>query len=120
MLRSSATSPVDFDWQRLRQLAGEDAAFEHELLGLFLQDAEDMLQELDQAIAVQCVASTESVAHALRGASANVGAIALSAAALQLEQIARQGSLQGARGHLQQVSHHYRRVKAHLQSRLRG
>ncbi|MEL6469070.1 MAG: Hpt domain-containing protein [Cyanobacteria bacterium J06623_4] len=120
MLRSSTTSPIDFDWQQLRQLAGGDADFEHELLGLFMKDAEVMLQELDQAIAIQCVTTTESVAHALRGASANVGAIALSAAALQLEQIARQGSLQGARGHLQQTRHHYRRVKTHLQSRLRG
>ncbi|MEL6161271.1 MAG: Hpt domain-containing protein [Cyanobacteria bacterium J06627_32] len=120
MLRSSTTSPIDFDWQQLRQLAGEDADFEYELLGLFLQDTETMLQELDQALTVRCVTTVEAVAHALRGASANVGAIALSASALQLEQIARRGSLQGARSLLQQLKHHYHRIQAYFQSRQLG
>ena len=39
-------------WQQLRQLAGEDADFEAELLAMFLTDASSSLIQLEQAIAI--------------------------------------------------------------------
>ncbi|MGB7250053.1 MAG: Hpt domain-containing protein [Phormidesmis sp.] len=83
----------DFDWQQLRQLAGEDANFEAELLAMFLEDAEASLVQIELAIAAQDTAQLEAIAHSLQGASANVGASALAQAARQLEQIARRGEL---------------------------
>ncbi len=117
MSKSQATSARDFDWQQLYQLADEDTEFEVELLTIFLQDAENSLDKLERAIAAQDVRSTEVVAHSLRGASANVGAIALAATAAQLEQIARGGSIAGAQALLQQLRRHCCGVQAHLQSR---
>ena len=117
MLRSQTVSSCGFDWHQLSQLAGEDTDFEAELLTIFLQDAKTSLNQLEGAIAQQYIQATEETAHSLRGASANVGAKALAATAAQLEQIARSGSLTGARTLLQQIRRHCHSVQAHLQSR---
>ncbi len=112
------TTP-DFDWQQLRQLAGEDTDFEAELLEMFLQDAERSLRELERAIASRSLQAIEDIAHSLRGASANVGASALALAASQLEQMARSGKLvnpSAAQGLLQQIQKHCQRIRIHLYS----
>lgn len=114
MFTRQSASSVDFDWQQLRQLAGEDANFETELLTMFLHEAEKSLYQLEQAIAAQSVQAVENIAHSLRGASANVGAIAFAAVAFQLEQTARRGEIQGAHMLLQQLYQHYRRIRQHL------
>jgi len=107
----------DFDWQQLRQLAGEDSDFENELLSIFLQDAERSLKELADAIASNVPKSIEEAAHSLRGASANVGAKALANTARQLEQAARADNSSGAQALLQQLNSHYRRLQAQFQSK---
>lgn len=82
-----------FDWNQLHQLAGGDSEFEIELLQMFLEDADSSLSQLAEAIAVNHVSSIEEIAHYLKGASANVGACALSQSAARLELQARQGQL---------------------------
>ncbi|MEO1620115.1 MAG: Hpt domain-containing protein [Cyanobacteria bacterium J06632_3] len=115
MSRRRTASSINFDWQQLRQLAGEDASFATELLTLFMQDAESCLKDLEQAIATQNARSIEEAAHSLRGASANVGASALSAVAGRLEQSARRGDLRSAHVLLQQLKQHYRFIQAQFQ-----
>jgi HPt (histidine-containing phosphotransfer) domain-containing protein len=78
-----------FDWNQLHQLAGGDSAFETELLQMFLEDADRSLGQLAEAIAAGRVETVEEIAHYLKGASANVGACALSERAAQLELQAR-------------------------------
>ncbi len=107
----------DFDWQQLRQLAGEDSAFEVELLEMFLQDAQSSLRELELAIASSSIKAIEEIAHSLRGASANVGAIALALSASQLETIARSGQIAEAHSLLKQIQAHCQRIQAHVQSK---
>ena len=82
-----------FDWNQLHQLAGGDSAFERELLEMFLNDAESSLMQLAEAISANSSDMVEELAHYLKGASANVGAIALSQAAAQLERQAKQGKI---------------------------
>ena len=106
-----------FDWQQLSQLAGEDREFEAELMAIFLQDAEHSLKQLEQAIASQSMQTIEEVAHSLRGASANVGAIALSAVALQLELNARGGDITGAHTLLKQLNQHCLWIQSQFQNR---
>lgn len=116
----------DFDWQQLRQLAGEDTDFEAELIEMFLQDAERSLRDLERAIAHRNLQAVEDIAHSLRGASANVGASALALVASQLEQIARNGQLTGGltdthsemQGLLQRIYAHCQRIRIHLQTGL--
>lgn len=112
-----SSSLCDFDWQQLSQLAGEDSEFEAELLNIFLQDAQDSLQKLERAIASKSLQAVEEAAHSLRGASANVGAIALATVALQLEQTAHEGDITNARSLLRQLNRHCQRIGAQFRSR---
>ena len=119
MITHSKPTMPDFDWQQLRQLAGEDTDFEVELLEMFLQDAEHSVGELERAIASRSLQSIEDIAHSLHGASANVGASALALAASQLEQMARSGKLTNplaAQDLLQQIQTHCQRIRIHLHS----
>lgn len=117
MVRDHTFAQSDFDWQQLRQLAGEDVDFEAELLAIFLSDAEENLKQLEQAIAHQNIRAIGEIAHSLRGASANVGASALARAAHQLEQIARSGEITGAQAQLQELHSHYQRIWAQSRTR---
>lgn len=117
MITSQTTTIPNFDWQQLRQLAGEDTAFEYELLEIFLQETQQNLKDLEQAIATQSIQAIKDIAHALKGASANVGASALALAASQLEQLAHCGQLTEAPNLLQQLYFHCGHIQSHLQTK---
>lgn len=109
--------PSDFDWQQLKQLAGEDTEFETELLEMFLTDARSSLTALEKAIAQQDIRSVENIAHSLQGASANVGASALAITARQLETSARSGQLTAAKDRLGHIDNHCQKIQSYLRSR---
>ena len=117
MRRSQTSIQPDFDWQQLRQLAGEDADFETELLTMFLADADDSLQQLGAAIASEDIQATEDLAHSLRGASANVGAIALAQVASQIENLARNGEVTGTAELLGQLHYYCQNIQLQLRNR---
>ena len=116
MITGHPSTTPDFDWQQLKQLAGEDTAFEAELLEMFLKDAEMSQRAWEFAIASRSVQTIEEIAHSLRGASANVGACALALSARQLEHAARSGHLADAQNLLQQLHTHCQRIRVHLRS----
>jgi histidine phosphotransfer protein HptB len=116
MITAHTSTTPDFDWQQLKQLAGEDAAFEAELLEMFLKDAEISLRALELAIASRSLQTIEEIAHSLRGASANVGACALAFSARQLEHAAHTAHLDDAQNLLQQIHTHCQKIRIHLQS----
>lgn len=88
MLKSLSSVQPGFDWEQLNQLAGEDRGFAIELLAMFLKDTERHLAALDRAVANHSLQEVEDVAHTLKGASANVGAITMSELATQMEKAA--------------------------------
>ncbi|NEP17332.1 MAG: Hpt domain-containing protein [Leptolyngbya sp. SIO4C1] len=108
---------IPFDWQQLSQLAGDDPEFELELLQLFLSDVQASLGQLANAIAVGDTVSAEQIAHYIKGASANVGAIALAAEAAQLEQRAQQGQLTQVQPSLEQLKVSYSDVQQAIAAR---
>jgi histidine phosphotransfer protein HptB len=108
-----------FDWTQLNQLAGGDSAFELELLQLFLSEAESNLQQLSFAIASHDTYSVESIAHYLKGASANVGAVNFSQTAAQMEQLAKRGQIQQTPRLLNQLQTSYQDVRRVALSRRR-
>lgn len=116
-LYTQPAAPIDFDWQQLKQLAGEDAAFEIELLEMFLSDAMSSLERLEQAIACHNIQTIEDIAHSLRGASANVGATGLTRVARQLEHTARSGQLAEAQSLVRQIRQHCLAVRAYIHSK---
>lgn len=78
-----ASTVLDFD--QLHELSGYDLEFEQELLRLFLADALDHLTRLNLAVAQADFPQAAALAHHLRGASANVGAVAMEQAAAAIE-----------------------------------
>ena len=105
----------DFDWDRLHQLAERDTDFEIELLQIFLEDLEQSLVQLTSAIATWDADTLEQVAHSVRGAAANVGAVGLAQTAAQLEQIGQQKQRNRAGTLLGQLQTQAQAVRQHLQ-----
>ncbi|MBE9078856.1 Hpt domain-containing protein [Romeria aff. gracilis LEGE 07310] len=118
MLNATKAIQPDFDWERLHQLADGDTAFEVELLQIFLDDMDQGLAQLVNAIAHQETHTVEQVAHSIRGAAANLGAVSLAQTAAQLEQLGQPNQLALAEGLLGQLRsqgqvarHHLERMK---------
>ena len=74
----------------LREIAGDEAMT---IVNLFLEDAPRLVRLLEQASAIPDLEVMREAAHALKSSSANVGALALSAAAKRIELGARAHAL---------------------------
>ncbi len=70
---------------RLADTFRDDPEFLIEIYGLYIEDASGRLSTLDGALADDDSEKIESVAHALKGSSGNVGAERMSALAAELE-----------------------------------
>ncbi|MCG3193223.1 MAG: Sensor histidine kinase RcsC [Thermoanaerobaculia bacterium] len=77
-----------WDPERLRALSGNDAAFEAELIRLFLDDARGRLAE---AGANATTPALKPLAHAIRGSASNFGAFHLESVAEAVEKRAASG-----------------------------
>jgi signal transduction histidine kinase/DNA-binding response OmpR family regulator/HPt (histidine-containing phosphotransfer) domain-containing protein len=75
----------------LREIAGDEAKA---IVSLFLEDAPRLIRLMEQASAIPDMEVMREAAHALKSSSANVGALALSAAAKRIELGARANALE--------------------------
>jgi CheY-like chemotaxis protein len=82
-------APTDVDLAALHELTGGDADFERELVDTFVQSGDRCLADIVAALKVQDLDTIGKRAHSLKGASANMHAHTLSAAAASLEVAAR-------------------------------
>jgi PAS domain S-box-containing protein len=82
-------APTDVDLVALHELTGGDADFERELVDTFVQSGDRCLADIVAALKVQDLDTIGKRAHSLKGASANMHAHTLSAAAASLESAAR-------------------------------
>jgi PAS domain S-box-containing protein len=85
---SPAAVPIDA--ARLHELTDGDSEFAYELAATFIASGEQVLAEIDAAIALFDRAALSRAAHKLKGASANIHAEALCALALSIEAQAAQ------------------------------
>jgi two-component system sensor histidine kinase/response regulator len=83
----------EVDMHALRELTGGDAEFERELVETFVVSGDQCLAEILAALRVSDLATIGTRAHALKGASANIHALGLAAAASSLESAARANSV---------------------------
>ncbi len=81
------------DVAALRDLVGDDADFERELIDTFIASGDRCLADIVTALDAQDLETIGKRAHALKGASANIHAHGLVAAASQVESAARGGSV---------------------------
>jgi signal transduction histidine kinase/CheY-like chemotaxis protein len=72
--------------EELREIAGDETT---RIIALFLEDAPKLIATLEKAAAVPDLDAMRDAAHTLKSSSANVGAMALSAAAKRVELGAR-------------------------------
>ncbi|SBV36915.1 Two-component system sensor protein [uncultured Stenotrophomonas sp.] len=74
----------------LREIAGNETAT---IIDVFLDDSTPLVRRLQEAAVAPDLEQLRELAHSLKSASANVGALALSAAARRVELAARTGML---------------------------
>lgn len=82
-----------FDRGRLLEMSGGDEIFEHELIGAYRASVTGILPRLTAGLRTGDVTRVMREAHALKGASLNVGAKAMGQCAEAIEMAARAGDL---------------------------
>jgi HPt (histidine-containing phosphotransfer) domain-containing protein len=75
---------------------GGDPELLQELLDFFLEIMPSQLNDLEEAVTAGDSAAVDLQAHSIKGGSANVGAVRVSALAGDLEKRAKSGNLDGA------------------------
>ncbi len=87
---------TEFDYAQLDAITGGDVEFEQEVLSEYLASAPRDLEKLKAAIAAGDAPATGATAHALKGASATIGAKGFAAIALELEQAGKKQNMADA------------------------
>ncbi len=107
-------APHVIDLSALHELTGGDAEFERELIETFVSSGDKCLAEIVAAMRANDFETIGKRAHALKGASANIHAHRLSAAASSLESAARANSASDIDGLVRQVTEDLLAVNAQL------
>ena len=92
--------------------------FLREVAGIFIEDTPKRLAELDQSLAAGDVPTFIRAAHSIKGASANLGAVALRAAAERLEHQGKTGGLAGVADLVTAVKTEFERARVALNEML--
>jgi CheY-like chemotaxis protein/HPt (histidine-containing phosphotransfer) domain-containing protein len=105
---------AEIDLAALRELTGGDLEFERELVETFITSGDQCLAEIVSALNASDLDTIGKRAHALKGASANIHAHTLSAAASNLEHAARANALSEVDALVRQLGERLRAVNAQL------
>lgn len=91
---TTETSPLDVE--SVLDRVGGDLDLLKEIVSIFEQEGPALLEEIRNAITLSDLQRLESAAHSLKGCVSTFGADNAAAAALRLEQMGRQGRMEGA------------------------
>ncbi len=105
---------AEVDMGALRELTGGDTEFERELIDTFVSSGDQCLAEILVALRLGDFATIGKRAHALKGASANIHAPGLAAAASSLESAARAQNSGEIDGLVQELTEKLHAVNAEL------
>jgi HPt (histidine-containing phosphotransfer) domain-containing protein len=95
--RTPASSALDAEVvARLRDLAATDASLLGQILESFVSDGEARISSLHRALEKDDAVALHKAAHALKGASGNIGARHMAEIAEQLQAMGEAGSIVGA------------------------
>lgn len=101
--------------ENLKSLNPDDGdAFLREIAGIFLEDTPLRIAELDESLRNGDVTAFTRAAHSIKGSSANLGALALRAAAETLERQSRENGLVGVREPLAALKSEFGRAQSAL------
>ncbi len=111
----TTTSPLDTARvEELAELFG-DREILVELFDEFLQECPPRIETMREGIAKQQPDLVDSGAHAIKGSSANLGAIGIQQTASHLESLARTNNLTEATRFIDQLEEEIERLQTHLQ-----
>jgi CheY-like chemotaxis protein len=105
---------AEVDMAALRDLTGGDQEFERELVETFVASGDQCLAEILSALRISDYDTIGKRAHALKGASANIQAAGLAAAASSLESAARANLTGEIDGLVQELTVKLQAVNAEL------
>lgn len=94
-----ATKSQAVQLERIREISDGDTEFETEIVNLFIDDQRERMQDVRAALNSGDAEALKKQAHAMKGASANIGANTLHQIASQLEKLGAEGQLEQA-GHV--------------------
>jgi two-component system, sensor histidine kinase and response regulator len=106
----------DVDLTALHELTGGDVEFERELVATFVASGDKCLEDIVEALRTDDYYTVGKRAHTLKGASANIHAHRLSAAASHLESAARAKSLRDIDGLVRELKANLRAVNKQLRA----
>jgi CheY-like chemotaxis protein len=89
-----------------------------QLIELFFKGGAGLLVDLDNGVATGDAALLYRASHALKSASANLGAVVLSTHCRELEALSKSGTVTDAAGLVKVIREDYRTVEARLSDRL--
>jgi two-component system sensor histidine kinase RpfC len=106
------------DRETLRELGELDAdpAFLDEIVGIYIADSELLMEQIEVAVRHRDYAEFRDLLHALRSASANVGASQLHAVCVQLGGVERSEFQVKASDYLSRLVHEFTRYRVEVQA----
>jgi signal transduction histidine kinase/DNA-binding response OmpR family regulator len=107
----------DLDLERLHLATDGDPTLEEELLGIFLESARETLQEMHTALEAGDARLLRAHAHALKGSSRTMGAVALGELAHELERLGDTSDLASANGALRSANAAFKRMETAITAR---
>ena len=119
---ASPAEPAAIDWAILNELRALQAEgepdFAQEMIGLYLENAPQLLAAIKQAIAESNPTQLQRSAHTLKGSSASLGAQRVSTASFELEKLGRAGTVANAAALVTVLEQELDRVGAAFQAHL--
>jgi len=109
---------TEFDYGQLDAITGGDAEFEREILEEYLHSAPQDIEKLRTAVNAGNAGAIGACAHALKGASATVGAKGFAAIALELEQAGKKNELSGVANALVRLEAEFAQLANLIQERI--
>ncbi len=102
--------------ENLRALGPEgDDSFLKEIIGIFIDDTPQRLQEMRDAFAARDQSTFSRAAHSIKGSASNLGAMRLKSLAEKLEKAAKQASLDGLDAELPKMEAEFATARAELE-----
>jgi CheY-like chemotaxis protein len=99
----------------LRDLAGEETKLVRDVIEQFLKDSPKRVETIFRAAKEENARELEKAAHALKGASGNIGAKALWAVCEKIEDLARSNELKEAAGPLGVLQEEFDKLRVDLE-----
>jgi signal transduction histidine kinase/CheY-like chemotaxis protein/HPt (histidine-containing phosphotransfer) domain-containing protein len=106
------------DLSSLKAIADGDKTLIHRLLGMYLSDTEEHGKLLREAVNGKIPGDVRQEAHRIKGASAQIGANALRDIAFHLENMGKEGKLDGAAEAMVAFDREFNRVCNYLQEQM--